>query len=42
MADHDDSHSRPQQQAIPRMLLFLGTIVVIAVALVLWFSLGNH
>jgi hypothetical protein len=28
MAEHDEFHRGPQRRAIPRMLMFIGTIVV--------------
>ncbi len=41
MADHEDFHRGPQRRAIPRMLLFIAGIVLIAIAILLWFALGN-
>lgn len=41
MTDDDAFRSRPQRQAVPRMLLFLGTIAVIAIAIVAWFMLAT-
>lgn len=41
MADDDAFHRGPQRQAIPRMLLFIGAIVLIAIAIMAWFALGN-
>ncbi len=41
MGDHDAFHRGPQRQAIPRMLMFIGAIVVIAIAIMAWFALGR-
>ena len=41
MAEHDEFHRGPQRQAIPRMLLFIAVILVIALAILAWFALGN-
>lgn len=41
MADQEQFHRGPQRRAIPRMLIFIGTIVVIALGILLWFALGN-
>ena len=41
MADHEEFHRGPQRQAIPRMLLFIAAIVLLAIAILLWFALGN-
>lgn len=39
MTDHEAFRSRPQRQAVPRMLIFLATIAIIAIAIVIWFVL---
>jgi hypothetical protein len=41
MAEHDEFHHGPQRQAIPRMMMFIGTIVVIAIGILFWFMFGN-
>jgi hypothetical protein len=41
MAEHDEFHRGPQRRAIPRMLMFIGTIVVIAILILVWFALGR-
>lgn len=41
MADRNPLHRGPQRQAVPRMLLFLVALVVIAVAVLVWYSLGR-
>lgn len=41
MAEHDEFHRGPQRQAIPRMLMFIGTIVVVAICILFWFMFGN-
>lgn len=41
MADHDELHKGPQREAIPRMLIFIGTVVVIAIAILAWFAVGR-
>ncbi len=41
MAEHDAFHRGPQRRAIPRMLLFIATMVVIAIALLLWYLSAN-
>ena len=38
MADRDD---RPQRDALPRMMMFVGAITAIALAILAWFALGN-
>jgi hypothetical protein len=41
MAEHEEFHRGPQRQAIPRMLMFIGTIIVIAIGILFWFMFGN-
>ena len=41
MTQHDPFHRGPQRRAIPRMLLFIAALVVIAIGILLWFALGN-
>jgi hypothetical protein len=41
MAEHDEFHRGPQRQAIPRMLMFIGAIVAIAIGILFWFMFGN-
>jgi hypothetical protein len=41
MADHEKFNDGPQRQAIPRMLIFIGMIVLLALAIMAWFAFGN-
>lgn len=41
MSDQNEFHQGPQREAIPRMLIFIATIVALAIGILLWFALGN-
>lgn len=36
-----DSDERPQRDALPRMMMFVGVITLIALAILAWLALGN-
>lgn len=43
MAVPDDNplHHGPQRRAVPGMLIFLAALALIAIGIVVWYSLGN-
>lgn len=41
MADRNPLHPGPQRRAVPRMLAFHVALVLIAIGVLLWFTLGR-